>query len=67
MTLKDAIQQAVKFGMAEQAGKCVDILRFKYGMNYEQCLDFFHKVSGCSAEMFEDLMQAADYEEMGVL
>jgi len=62
MKLTEAIKQAVERQDATQLGKCVDVLRFRFGMNYEECRTFVNKHAGkpLSAPQFEALMYEAD-------
>ena len=62
MTNADAIRQAVATGNARLAGQWVDKMR-AIGATYANCRDRAIKLTGCTAEDFEGLMQEADESE----
>lgn len=59
MTNAEAIKTAVAIGNARLAGKWVDKMRAA-GATYDTCRDRAIKLTGCTAEEFEGLMQDAD-------
>lgn len=59
MTNADAIREAVATGNARLAGQWADRMR-AIGATYANCRDRAIKLTGCSAETFEGLMQEAD-------
>lgn len=62
MTNADAIRKAVATSDARLAGQWVDRMR-AIGATYANCRDHAIKLTGCSAETFEELMQDADESE----
>jgi len=44
MTIKEAIQKAIRTGDAHAVGIIADQLRFKWGMNYQETFEFFKGV-----------------------
>ena len=64
-TLKDNIVRAVSEMNYINAGRIADKLRFKYGMNYKQVLEFFQRcVPSLTEAEFDQLMYAVDTREL---
>lgn len=60
MTLKEAIKKAVTENDATKAGRIVENLRFKHGLDYKGCARMFENCAGCSEADFEALMYESD-------
>ena len=58
--LVEKLKSAVEEENAVEAGKVADILRFNFGMNYEEVADYFEKHSGIDRGGFEDLMEESE-------
>lgn len=68
-TLGEAMAQAIRERDGVKAGRLVDVLRFKYGQRYDDCLEFARNVwrkHGDGSELtdtdWETLMYQADME-----
>ena len=62
MTIKEAMQKAVKEGNATLAGRICDKMRFELGATYADIEARFIRNTGCTASDFEALMYYADME-----
>jgi hypothetical protein len=62
MTIREAMQKAVREGNATLAGRICDKLRFELGMSYAHIQASFIANTGCTASDFELLMYYADTE-----
>ena len=60
MTIKEAMQKAVREGNAVLAGRICDKMRFELGANYKQIEARFVANTGCTPADFESLMYYAD-------
>jgi hypothetical protein len=62
MTIKEAMQKAVREGNATLAGRICDKMRFELGATYSDIEARFRHNTGCTAADFEALMYHADCE-----
>lgn len=62
MTIKEAMQQAVRDMNARLAGRIADKMRFELGATYSDIEARFIKNTGCTAADFESLMYYADQD-----
>jgi len=60
MKLKEVAKQAVQTGNSQQLGECVDVLRFKFGMNYHDSHAWINKQALITLLDFESMMYEAD-------
>ena len=63
MKLPEAIRKAVETQDGPMAGRIADVLRFRFGFDYEQVLERFHAETGLDRAEFDGLMYEADREE----
>lgn len=63
MTIKEAMQKAIREGNAVLAGRIADKMRFELRATYQDVESRFIKNTGCSASEFESLMYYADTQE----
>ena len=59
MKLTEALKKANREDNYGAAGRISDMLRFKFGYNYQQTLDLV-KLAGISPQRWEELMMMAD-------
>lgn len=68
MRLDEALKRAVAEHNAIMAGRCADVLRYRYGMTYAQVFAFVcEHVPGMTGSRWESLMYEADMESEGGL
>lgn len=60
MTLSEAIIESITNNEPRKLGCIVDLLRFKYGMNYQDILKYINKFRPISENEFESMMYEAD-------
>jgi len=59
-SLNDAIKKAVETNNGEVAGRCADVLRFKFGFNFKETYEYFNKLTGITLAGYDQLMYDAD-------
>ena len=60
MKIKDAIIDAVKRGDSGRVGRIADIMRFKYGYDYENTFDNFHRLTGIKRSVFDAMLYESE-------
>ncbi len=62
--ITEAIQRAVRERNARMSGKIADILRDKYGYNYQRTYEWVKKHTNISPAAWETLMFECDTDQM---
>lgn len=60
VSMSEVIRQAVREKNPRKAGKVADVLRFRFGLDYESVYNVVNKIEPISKEDWEALMYEAD-------